>query len=506
MRVWQCRWVSTTATPSRKSAQAQAHKVRRVRTEDLTYASRYQDVCDLCRRDHTDRVLVDLLEARQNRRTAPRKRAIQKVINKHGLALSLEDESRHHSHHRAPQPTSRPEPVKDSLEAVQKVLERRPVRQEIVEYIGRARKVSLDQVAEIFWPDAANPPQGPRYLAATELRDVLAPYHVVYRVWVGDSPRGYTQQVYGLGLAGAEWLSRATGRSWDWIPGPKNVGYKTLMHDLEVTDLFNALYLRSAPFSLPAGQVRLTLSISNYYAAHDLFLGLNGQERWFGNKGKRTISPDAFCAVGVDLPQPMDGIPQSSLNPLLIEYDTGTKKDIGEVADQLISHILLAQSRSLLKRFPQLDAAPDGYGVPMVVVFSHPTGRRDLAVTRIRKILAATREKFDQMQLQLRLPIWATFHTDWLKDQLLAPAYSLWGDDSQFEQEGGQTGFSRLMASNKALHQAVSLDSQALLLYNPDGGVWQGADKLAAAESRDAADRVATAIRDSLPQSGGEVR
>lgn len=506
---------------SRKT-KAWPHRVKRVRTEDLAYVSKHQDDCLLCRLDHTDEVLLDLLEARRARTQPARGRAIAEVIQKHGLDLTPEQEMEHHRRHRSPQPTPRAERVGDAaeLDAVRKVIEKDPKRAEMVKYVGRAGRVSLDQIAEIWYPHIANPPKGPRYEAAKLFRDVGAPYHIFYGVNIGDNPRGYFTQIYGLGHGGAEWLSRTTDRSWDWIPGPRKVGYKTLIHDLEVNGLFNTLYLSAGSSQLQTGTVTTTVAIDNFYTARDLYLGLNGQDQWFSGKVKRTIQPDAFCAIGVELEQPPTGFPASSLNPLLLELDAGTK-DERDVAAQIISHILLAQSGALKERFPDLKATPEQYAVPVMMTFEHLSGERVRAIRRMRNIFRFARELYQDLKLWLRVPFWGVYKPDFDAKKLQALTYGLWTPDDQFVADLGvpepaqttsapQPGFSRLMGSNQLLHGTVGLRADHILAFDPAGGTWRGKEPVRGGSgTQSATERVIQETRlamqaAEMAQEGGE--
>jgi hypothetical protein len=146
-------------------------------------------------------------------------------------------------------------------------------------------------------------------------------------------------------------------------------------------------------------------------------------ENWFGDKSlaiafydnrrllEDEIRADGFASLSVQRntwDENKEGLPSSQM-PFFIEYDHGSK-EIGDVAQQLLSYHLLARTRRVTERFPDLDIP--NYAVPVIMIFS--------TESRLRSIHKRFHKLCEEEGITSGVPILLANEEDW-SENAIAP-------------------------------------------------------------------------------------
>lgn len=357
-----------------------------------TLGAKPHEGCWLCSLPHTDLTLIELYATRTITSPKQRKAAVRRVIEETGARTSAEQVQEHFQRHQAIQPTPNWNWLRDHYERY--VAQLKPIHNEILELVSRAGLVTVEQVADVFFPHTKGQGRKARLdNAQWHLRHLTA-RHFLYRVHGYGMGRKSWNSVFFLGRAGAE-LLLADGHTHvaSWTGSPENVGMMTLRHDVGVGDVWRDIDARTGQVELLGTVATVTAPHQNYWAARSLSLAL-------GTDGlvidKEVLRPDGLMMIQVELENPPQGVPARFSMPLLEEWDTGARNTL-EAVEQLAAYVALARSGALGKRFPAL--AVKGYATPVLMVTRSATNpaNGELAKGRAERIGQRTLERLRKL-------------------------------------------------------------------------------------------------------------
>jgi Replication-relaxation len=418
--------------------------------------------CGLCRRLHTDPLLISLWSAWQLPKPQARAARIEEILKRKKAPYSVVEVEEHVAHHRAVQPSPKWSDVSGQIDAIAEAMKER--HWEILRFVGQARLVSGQQIDELFFSHIQRSEGAESsHIAARNLR-WMAHRHLLYRVWVLGQTKRAPRTVYGLGRAGAELLSELYPRDggWSYLTSPSDVSVQTVKHDLHVGDLFLDLRRQDGK-AIEVGERSVTTQLrpENFWAAGSVGVtvtvphGVDELGRATAAR-KRVVRPDGFCVVGIDLDEALpygDSFPL----PLLLEYDSGRRRN-REVAEQITSYLHVATSSSIKRRFPDLDI--EGYDVPLLLVtrgYAGGHGRR-----RAEHLREEALQMISGRRLQARPPIYMAVHEDVADAGLQASVTDLW--------TGHQASLLEvLVRDSKELMKAASLSAESILTIDHEG-------------------------------------
>ena len=239
--------------------------------------------------------------------------------------------------------------------------------------IGRARRVTSEQVGRVFHNRPGRTEQQVRRAAQLQLRKLerdnlmsRVPY-VARAPKQPDDKRVNRHSVYILAKGGQLLLGPDCALS-----KPEDIKWQH-RHDLSLTDVLLKLHEGDTAV-IGTQEVKVGLQLANCWTARPLDMAV----RYRSHIANEThyaavdtfIRPDGFAALSVS--SDSDSVLSSFLLPLFIELDTGSQEPT-VVGQQIANYVQLAVSGAVGKRFP--DLAVDGYSPPMVMVFDRAENR-----------------------------------------------------------------------------------------------------------------------------------
>lgn len=450
------RWVSETTKPKTSK-----------RNRSPRFHPEPRPDCSLCALPHTDPLLTAIWEAYQEK-PAPRKVAIQELLDRAKVSTSVAEVERHVSTHRAVQPFPSWGEFRASIERTAHQMNDR--HWAILRFVGQAGIVSTEQIREVFFSHLSPSPGAEISKTERAVLRWLMYRHLLYRVWVLGQKRRAPREVYALGRLGAEMLSGAhplspagaKEKAWDYAHEPKSISPQMVPHDLGVTDLFLSLRRSSGDYELGATRFQASMKLDNYWAAEHLGISVkfpayrDDQVRKFSAARRRIIRPDAFCVIGIELEQALASGNSFGL-PLILEHDTGIRRN-REVAEQLTSYIHVGTDGALLRRFPELKAP--NFKVP--VLFSTRGYAGGSGRGRLQNLRQETLGLIRSRHFSERAPIVLAVEEDLRRDGLMAETRDLYTDEPKPLIEV-------LIATSKPLMRGAGITAETTLQIDRTG-------------------------------------
>jgi hypothetical protein len=339
--------------------------------------------------------------------------------------------------------------------------------QDIITAVYRHRVLSTEQIREIFFAGGHTPAHA-RWMTNIELLALCA-RHFLYRLYPDermaakrDAPKNFAKQaLWFLGKAAVPFIERSYDVTvWQdhYVQMAKEVSDVKLLHDLRANGIYvrlaRAINTNNGLLDLPGReQAAVELLPGNWYGDKSLMLA------FYNTRYRREdeIRADGFASLSVQRNQwggEGHGLPSCQL-PFFYEYDRGSKATT-DVARQLLAYHMLARSRKANERFPDLNV--DGYGIPVLMVFSTSTRLRN---THREFLRLAADEK-----LTRGVPILLVSEEDWLRDPTADDICVLAWD----RQAQARSFLDLLIRGSTPLVTARTLLASQTLVINPKAG------------------------------------
>jgi len=341
------------------------------------------------------------------------------VAKEMGITCTIQEAKKHFRFHRIEQPAYSGQVRRERLLYEVGSLSERS--RAIITALYRHRVLSTEQLREVFFASPGRTEKTARWMANTELT-ALAARHFIYRVYPTermakkkDAPKNFAKQaLWFLGKASVPYIEDTYGVTvWreHYTQMAREVSDVRLMHDLRANGLYvslhRALRERGGLLTLPRqdSESSLELRPENWYGDKSLAIAFYDNRRRLDDE----IRADGFATLSIhrnSWSKDKKGLPSCQM-PFFLEYDHGSK-EIGDVANQLLSYHLLARTRRVAERFPDLDIP--NYAPPVIMVFS--------TKSRMRSIHKRFLKLCQEEGIDRGLPIFLSSEDEWTADAL----------------------------------------------------------------------------------------
>ena len=324
--------------------------------------------------------------------------------------------------------------------------------------IGRARRVTAEQIAQTFHSQSGRTEKQMRWAAQRQLRK-LERWDLITRVpdilCRPEQVTGKRANVYILAKGGQLLLGPDCALS-----KPEDIKWQH-KHDLALTDVLLKLHEGDTAV-IGNHEVEVGLRLANCWTARPLDMAVRYRSHVVGETHYSAVDtfirPDGFAALSVS--SDSDSVLSSFLLPLFIELDTGSQ-EATVVGQQIANYVQLAVSGAVGKRFP--DLAVDGYSPPMVMVFDRAQNRWLSIGSRFRQLRAAVAAEFKRRGYKLdKLPgLFLVERPAFLTEGIHTPAWDMRAPEQQEDERRALV--LELLAASRALVEANRLQADDVL-------------------------------------------
>jgi hypothetical protein len=391
---------------------------------------RQREACVLCQRalvNPDDALLVSLWMAYAPWAADPYTE-IARILARQAPELIVEEVRRHFRKHRPEQPNP---PLRLAKARAQELIGQLSARDwELIRFVSQGWLVREAHIREWFFEPTSGSVAAARANGNRRL-NALRHHCVLYRRELDGAANklGEGRLVYGLGRTGAKLLDLADeneGKSRAYLKSRDDVSTYRLNHDLGVVDVALELHRSGkAGTELLGRACRAEVKPHNLHTARSLAFDYQTPQ-YMSEFGKlvpgahHTLVSDGLSVIGV---RPTDTPDQSIACPYLLEFDTGQRK-LFPVAEQMFAYLALNQSRSVQKRFPELDV--EGYQVPLVVVTKSAKGTS--GAKRRTSLIRTLHNLVEKRNYKLHAPIYIALRDEVAELGVNAPVVSVWDD------------------------------------------------------------------------------
>lgn len=306
--------------------------------------------------------MLELWHANRILPVSRRRPVIAEILERHEIPATVDQVLEHTRSHRAPQPAPTARQVDEGYEEFFSWVTRKPRRLEVLCFIAQAKIASPAQIAEAFITEGSPEVRiriARRLLREAAYRDGL--YRVFFDNWAPS--RREVSEVYSLGRTGAELLSSLTGTAWDWTAEPAQVSPYRQVHDTGVGDYAISMRKSCGELELRGLRLRAQLNWENFWAT-ELGVKITVPEHLDEllrqqKSAIKQVVPDGFMSVGVELLDgSAKGVAPSFALPFVLERDR-SRRDPGQICEQVVLNMLASQSGAWRERFPELKEVKD---------------------------------------------------------------------------------------------------------------------------------------------------